>query len=185
VRDLTRWIPQRSGSCARVAVPPLLALPPLLLAAPAHASGGELVLIPELPIVAALVIVFVLLIFPVNALLFKPVFRVMDERAEKIGGARRRAERLEQEAAAILSEYEGAVRGAREQAEVDRRSLLDAARAEHASLTRSARAEAERELEHAREELARSLSDARATVRAGAEELAPLVAERVLGRSLS
>jgi F-type H+-transporting ATPase subunit b len=135
--------------------------------------------------IGTLVVLFALLIFPVNALLFKPVFRVMDERAEKIGGARRRAERLEREAETILSDYEGAVREAREQAEVDRRSLLDAARSEHASLTRAARAEAERELEHAREELGRSLSDARATLRAGAEELAPLVAERVLGRSLS
>jgi F-type H+-transporting ATPase subunit b len=135
--------------------------------------------------IGTLVVLFALLIFPVNALLFKPVFRVMDERAEKIGGARRRAERLEQEAETILSNYEGAVREAREQAEVDRRSLLDAARFEHASLTRAARTEAERELEHAREELGRSLSDARATLRAGAEELAPLVAERVLGRSLS
>jgi F-type H+-transporting ATPase subunit b len=135
--------------------------------------------------IGTLVVLFALLIFPVNALLFKPVFRVMDERAEKIGGARRRAERLEQEAETILSNYEGAVREAREQAEVDRRSLLDAARFEHASLTRAARTEAERELKHAREELGRSLSDARATLRAGAEELAPLVAERVLGRSLS
>jgi F-type H+-transporting ATPase subunit b len=135
--------------------------------------------------IGTLVVLFALLIFPVNALLFKPVFRVMDERAEKIGGARRRAERLEREAETILSNYEGAVREAREQAEVDRRSLLDAARSEHASLTRAARTEAERELEHAREELGRSLSDARATLRAGAEELAPLVAERVLGRSLS
>jgi len=164
---------------------PLLALASLLLAAPAHASGGELVLIPELPMIGTLVVLFALLIFPVNALLFKPVFRVMDERAEKIGGARRRAERLEREAETILSNYEGAVREAREQAEVGRRSLLDAARSEHASLTRAARTEAERELEHAREELGRSLSDARATLRAGAEELAPLVAERVLGRSLS
>jgi F-type H+-transporting ATPase subunit b len=164
----------------------LLLAPPLLaLAAPAHASGGELVLIPDPVTVGILLVVFALLIAPVNALLFKPVFRVIDDREDKIGGARRRAAHVVREGDAVLSEYEGALRAAREQVELDRRGRIDEARSEHASLTGSARAEAERELERARAELQVSLVAARAMLRSQAEELAGTAAERVLGRSLS
>jgi F-type H+-transporting ATPase subunit b len=185
VRHLPRYIPQPCGASLQALVALPMAASLLALAAPAHASGGELVLIPDPTTIVILVIVFALLIFPVNALLFKPVFRVLDRREDKIGGARRRAEHLEREADEVLSEYEGSVRAAREQAELERRERIDEARSEHTSVTGSARDEAEREIERARAELGRSLVDARAALRSQAEDLAQTAAERVLGRSLS
>lgn len=182
---MTRGIRQQFGPFAHALAASLLAmaLPPL--AVPAHASGGELVLIPDLQLIGILLAVFALLVFPVNALLFKPVFRVMDERQEKIGGTRGRADRIERDAAALMAEYQNSVRAARDQADLDRRSRLDAARSEQAELTAAARQEAEVELERARTELERSLGEVRATLQASAEELARIAAERVLGRALS
>ncbi len=128
---------------------------------------------------------FVLLIFPLNALIFQPIFRALDARAERIQGARDRSSQLEQEADSVLDRYETAIREARADSEEARQGQLATAREEQATLTAEARSAAEGELERARAELNRSLEDARATVRASAEDLATAAAEQVLGRPLS
>ncbi|MFQ5417845.1 MAG: hypothetical protein ACE5FL_12460, partial [Myxococcota bacterium] len=63
----------------------------------AAASEGQLVLLPDPQKLLILVAFFAALIYPVNALILKPIFRVLDERDEKIAGTRRRAERLANE----------------------------------------------------------------------------------------
>ncbi len=64
----------------------------VLFAGTAAASDGGLVLLPDLtgklPI---LIVLFVLLVYPVNAILFKPIFQVLDAREEKTTGTRKRA----------------------------------------------------------------------------------------------
>lgn len=153
--------------------------------APPAGASAELVLIPDVPTLIPLLIGFVVLIPLVNVLIVQPVFKVMDERAERIAGARRRAERLRAEADAVLRRYQEAVREVREEAERTRREQVDAARAEQARVTSAARDEAEHEIEQTRGELASALEQARAGLRASAEELARQAAERILGRTLS
>lgn len=154
-----------------------------LFATSAHAAA-ELVLIPDPYIAGVLIVAFFALIPFVNALIVKPVFRVIDERADKIEGARKRAAKLEVDADTVLSKYETAVRDVREQSEGGRRDAIDAARAQQAEVTSAARAEAEREMEQSRLELEASLVTARASLRGTAEDLAKQAAERVLGRAL-
>ena len=78
-------------------------------AAPAFAATGELVLVPDftgkLP---ALIALFAALIWPANQLLFKPIFKVLDDRAEKTEGRRQRAARIMHDAEETLANYEGA-----------------------------------------------------------------------------
>jgi F-type H+-transporting ATPase subunit b len=128
---------------------------------------------------------FVVLIFPLNALIFQPIFRALDARADRIQGARGRSAQLQSEADAVLEQYEQAIREARAEAEAARQRQLALAREEQASLTSAARRDAEEELERARADLGRSLEEARNTLRAGAEDLAQAAAEQVLGRALS
>jgi F-type H+-transporting ATPase subunit b len=162
----------------------LLALVVVLAATPALASGA-LVLIPDVfGMLPVMLIAFVLLIFPLNALLFQPIFRALDARAERIAGARERSEQLQREADSVLERYETAIREARGDSEVSRQAKLETAREEQLELTAAARGEAERELESARGEMNQSIEEARASLRANAEGLATAAAERVLGRAL-
>jgi F-type H+-transporting ATPase subunit b len=156
----------------------------LVVALPA-AAAGDLELMPTGWITAILLVAFVAIVFPLNGLIFRPLLRVMDEREDKIAGARRRAAHVEGEATDALARYEDALRGAREESMLERRAQLEAARSDLLTTTRRAKAEAMQELENAREELDASLRDARETLREGSEELARLAAERILGRSLS
>lgn len=156
----------------------------LLTALPAHAAEGGLEIFPDWR-VGILIAFFVLLILPVNALLFRPLLRVLDERHARIEGARERATSLARRADEVLAQYESAVSEARESAEQDRRGRLDEARRDQTRATAAARAEAERELARARSEVEAALAQARDQLRREAEPLARAAAAQVLGRSLS
>jgi F-type H+-transporting ATPase subunit b len=155
------------------------------VATDAFAAEGGLVLVPELDTLLVLVAVFVLLVYPVNRLLFQPIFRVLDEREEKIDGTRRDAERLAREAEGVLERYEQSVREVRMDAERDRKATLEQARADGAARTGEARGEAESEVNRARTQVAAALEDARATLREQSAGLARDIAARALGRTLS
>ena len=157
----------------------------LLIAGVASAAGDNLELLPDfLGKMPLLIVLFVLLMFPANALLFRPIFRVLDEREERTAGTRKRAEQIAADAEETLAKYETAVREVREQSEIDRKSQIAQARSENVALTAEARADAERELERAGQELNAALEESRAAMRAQAENIAAEAATRVLGRSL-
>jgi len=153
-------------------------------AAPAAASEGTLEIFFDRRIVYLLAL-FVLLIVPVNKLLLNPLIGVLDERRERIEGAKGRAEQVAKEAEAVLQRYETAVRGAKEDAEGDRRSRIEEARGEQLDATAAVRAEAEEHMAQARSEVDQLLDEARSELRTHAEELAREAASRVLGRPLS
>ncbi len=151
----------------------------------AAASEGGLVLLPDftgkLPI---LIVLFALLVYPVNAILFKPIFQVLDAREERTAGTCKRAEKIINDAEQTLANYERAVREVRVDAEQVRKHEAAAARLENRTVIDAARAEAERHLERARTELAAALEQSRQTLRAEAQSLAAEAASRVLGRTL-
>jgi F-type H+-transporting ATPase subunit b len=159
----------------------------LALLAPAAAiaeEGHGIVLEPDPYLLIPLIAFFALLVVPVNALVLKPLLRVLDEREARTAGMRTKAERLEQDAAAILLRYESAVRETREEAERARRALLTEVRSEVQREIGGARIAAEGQLERARGEIASSLESARGALRGQAQDLASQAASQVLGRAL-
>jgi F-type H+-transporting ATPase subunit b len=155
------------------------------MAGTATASSGELVLVPHLPTMLTLIVFFVLLVLPMNRLLFRPIFATLDAREERIAGTRARAEKLAAEAERSLASYESSVRAAREEAEQGRKLALGEARTEAQQQTRAARSDVEAELERAAGEIAIALESARGSLRGEAEALARAAATTVLGRPLS
>lgn len=170
----------------------------VLLSTAARAAEEGLQLMPDLPFASVaksigapygyelvgLIALFVLLVAPANRLVFQPLFRVLDAREERIGGTRARARRLEEQAEAVLGRYEAALGETRAEAERERRSRLEQARAESQRASAEARGEAEGRIAQARVEVAASLEEARAALRSEAEGLARQVASQVLGRAL-
>jgi F-type H+-transporting ATPase subunit b len=175
----------RTRSPRLVAGATALASVGILAAGRASASGDSIVLWPEFPMLPVLMLLFIALIFPVNALLFRPIFNVLDAREAKIAGTRARAEKLTAEADEVLERYQGEVRAAREEAERERRAMLAAAKSEASAQLAAARGGVEREIERARGEISSELTAARSTLRRAAESLAREASARILGRHLS
>jgi F-type H+-transporting ATPase subunit b len=172
----------------RRALPSAIAL---LAAAPAAASEG-LEIFPDVPSaehpVTALVVqlvLFALLIWPANRLLWRPLLGVLEQRRDRIAGNRARAEKVAADAEDVLGEYQSSVEHARRSAESDRATRLEGARREQAQLTAEARKAAEAEVAAARETVAAALGRARGELQAAAEQLGREAAARVLGRPLS
>jgi F0F1-type ATP synthase membrane subunit b/b' len=156
-----------------------------LTAAPAQASGA-LELVPDwFGLLPVLVVAFSLLVLPVNSLIFKPIFRALDERAARIEGARRRADSLRRQTDEVMQRYESSIRTAWSEAESVRKQQAAAARAEQASIAAAARAEAEQKIEQARADLVAARSAAAESLRSAAHELSRAAAESVLGRPIS
>jgi F-type H+-transporting ATPase subunit b len=160
------------------------ALAALVCSGDALAAEGNIVLFPDLRMLAALVVLFLLLIYPVNALLFRPIFAALDARDERIEGTRARAEKLAEDTRTMLAQYEGRVAEVRQAAEAERKQSIEATRAEAGAETGAARADAEREIEGVRARVAGELEQARSHLRRDAEALARDAAGRVLGRPL-
>ena len=158
----------------------------LVAALPGVAQATEeLNLVPNTTIMVGLLIAFLLLVYPLNALLFKPIFRVLEEREERIAGARRRADQLEGEANDVIDRYRGAVNEVRDEAEQARRAQLESARSKQVDITTAAREAAEVEIDRARSEIRGAVDDARSSLRNEVESLARQAAERIAGRELS
>jgi F-type H+-transporting ATPase subunit b len=150
----------------------------------AAAAGDELVLVPDIPTMLALIAFFVLLVYPMNRLLFRPIFATLDAREDRIAGTRARAEKLAADAESTLASYESSVRAAREEAEQGRKAALAEAREGAQAQTQAARADAEAELTRAAAEIAVALDSARGSLRGASEALAREAAATVLGRPL-
>jgi len=174
---------------SRATLPTLAFAAALLLhATAARAAGdgeGALQLFPELSELIPLLLLFLLLIPVTDHLLFRPIFRVLDAREDRIAGARRRAQRLDADAAAVIERYQRAVTDVKDEAERARKELAAEARQAHAEQVAEARAEAEGRVEAARAELGSALESARRDLRGEAEQLAREAAQRILGRSLA
>jgi F-type H+-transporting ATPase subunit b len=155
----------------------------LILAQPSHAAG-DLVLVPSPPLLVALIVLFALLVLPVNTLVFKPIFKILDEREARTTGTREQAEQIERDAQEILDRYEASVQAVRAEAEQTRRAALEAARSDSQGTANDARAEAEREIEQARNQIGNEFEAARTALRSQSQDLARQAASSVLGRVL-
>jgi F-type H+-transporting ATPase subunit b len=174
VRDLRKPVPRVAALLGAV-----------LAASPAAASEGDLEIFPQPVPLIVLIALFAVIIWPANALLWRPLLRVFDERSDRIAGTRARAEKVAAEAKDVLSTYEASVVRARQAADGERGRILDAARHEHAELTAVVRREAESQVTAAREAVEAAVQRARRDLQATAAELGREAAARVLGRPLS
>ncbi|MCG8590557.1 MAG: ATP synthase F0 subunit B [Proteobacteria bacterium] len=179
---MTSLIPWTSE---RLRTPAAAALACLLWAEPAAAAEGGLVLIPDVRVMLPLMVLFVVLVPVLNRLLFRPLLQVLEQREERIEGARRRAEQLRVDADAVLRRYEQAVNEVREEAERSRRERIDATRVEQLRLRDEAREAAEQQIEAGRQQLEGERNEAQSGLRSAAEALAREAADRILGRALS
>jgi len=177
-------IPRRFLAPSLTAAGFALAAEPALATAK-HGGGHDLVLFPEWTELVPLLVLFLLLIPLVNELLFKPVFRLLDAREERIDGARRRAAQLEHGAAAVLERYRVAVSEVRAESDAERKATLEAARQTQTEQIARERVEAERRMEATKREIDGALESARESLRRDVEALAREAATRILGRALS
>ncbi len=128
---------------------------------------------------------FLLLMFLLNRLLFRPMFRILEERRERTEGRKRLAERTTAEAESLWDDYQKKLQEAKADADRTRVALVRQAEGERQKMVDLAAAQAEKTVAEIRARVRADAEKAREALRGETEKLADSMAERILGRSVS
>lgn len=127
---------------------------------------------------------FIILIFVLNVLLYKPIRKVLAERQGRIAEAKERAESVEQDLQAKMADYEARLKAMKSGAADERGVLVKEAQAEEAMILEAARKDAAETLVTIKARVAKEAAAARTLLQEQAKSLSVDICEKVLGRSL-
>ncbi len=128
---------------------------------------------------------FLLLLFLLNMLLYRPIRKVMADRAAELEAARGKTVSVDSDVRDRMAEYELKLREAKTGANEERAQMIGAARSEEAAILEDARRDAASSLAEIRAAIQKEAAKEEGRLRARAEELSQVISEKVLGRSLS
>lgn len=128
---------------------------------------------------------FIIFLFILNYLIFKPVVRVLNERRERIDGTMEKAQLLEAEVQKKLEGYEERIEEAKSQAANEKERLRRQGESISKEMVEKARKELARDIPIIRKQIAGETDRARRELEKMAQEMARDVACRVLGREIS
>jgi F-type H+-transporting ATPase subunit b len=149
----------------------------------AFAEGGGNIISPDGSLVFVLIL-FLIFVFVLNRILFRPIGRVLDERQTLTVGAANEARAASRRYEAKLAEYEATIRQAR--AESYRRSEQERAAAldERRRLIEEAKRLANEEIAKAKQEIERQVAAARAALESESRQIAERISRTILGRTV-
>jgi F-type H+-transporting ATPase subunit b len=151
------------------------------LTMPAFAEGGGNIISPDASLVFVLVL-FVIFVFVLNRILFRPISRVLDARQTLTEGSANEARAARRRYEAKLADYEATIRQAR--AENYRRLEQERAAAleERRKLIEAAKLHAHGQIADARLEIGQQAAQARSALESEAHQIADRISRTVLGR---
>src|SRR5881628_163637 len=170
------------GTVARIVVPLVLLAPVVASAASEGGHEGGLISLDKSLIVQG--VNFVILLVILQRLLYKPFLAKMEERTQAIQKSLEAAQAARAEAARQQEENEARLRAAHAEAAAIRAQALKEAAEEQKRLVGAARAESQRLIDSARAQLEADVRRARDELRREVAELATLVAEKLVRKSL-
>src|SRR5689334_2884311 len=115
---------------------------------------------------------------------FDPALRIVRERAARSDGAIAEARAIQAEAERLRAEHAGALDKVRAEAQHEMQHIVHEAEAEQKRIIGEAREEAQRTITDVRARIAEDVAVARQGLRDSADDLARIVAEKVLGRGV-
>ena len=147
----------------------------------AFAEGGSDIIKPDGSLVFVLIL-FLLFVFVMNRLLFRPISRILDERQTLTVGAANEARAAARRYENKLAEYEATIRQARAESykklEQTRAATLD----ERRQVIDAAKQQTAEEIARAKAEIAQQAEAARATLESESRQIAENISRVILGR---
>lgn len=129
--------------------------------------------------------IFLTLVVLLNAMLFKPFLRVLEQRFQQLQGARDEVATLERDASEDLEAYFERLKKARRKAQKEREQLVSSGREKERRMLAETRAEIAQSLNQARTDVASAEEQARKNLDAETDALACRLVEKVLGRKVA
>lgn len=128
---------------------------------------------------------FLIFLFILNYLIFKPIVRVINERRQRIEGTIGKAQLMEAEIQKKLEEYEGRIQEAKGQAANEKERLRRQGESVSKEIVEKARTELARDIPIIRRQIVSEADRVRRELEKMAQDMARDIACRVLGREIS
>ncbi|HEY9231356.1 MAG TPA: ATP synthase F0 subunit B [Blastocatellia bacterium] len=149
----------------------------------AFAEGGSNIINPDGSLVFVLLL-FLLFVFVMNRLLFRPIGRILDQRQTLTVGAANDARAAARRYEMRLNEYEATIRQARAESykrlEAQRAAALEARRL----VVEDAKQQTAAEIAQAKAEIQRQAEQARTTLATESQQIAEDISRTILGRTV-
>lgn len=149
----------------------------------AFAEGGGDIISPDGSLVFVLVL-FLILVFVLNRILFRPIGRVLDERQTLTEGAANQARAARHSYDARLADYEATIRQTRAESYKRSEQARAAAVEERRHLIDEAKLHAHEQIERAKQEIEQQVVLARAALESESRQIAERISRTVLGRTV-
>ncbi len=127
---------------------------------------------------------FILLIFVLNAILYKPIRQILIERKKKIQGFKEGIDTLQQDASESEKSFQAKISEARQQGVREKENLKEAGQDEEKQITDEINRKAQAELEAVRAQIAKDAEDARRGLEKEIEVFSGTIVEKILGRAV-
>ena len=128
---------------------------------------------------------FILLIFIMNAILYKPIRQILIERKRKVQGYKEGIEAIQQDASESEQSFQAKVSEARQQGFQQKEALKQTGQEEEKRLIDEINQKAQAELKAVRAQIAKDAEDARRGLEKEIETFSGTIAEKILGRAVS
>jgi F-type H+-transporting ATPase subunit b len=149
----------------------------------AFAEGGGNIISPDASLVFVLVL-FLVFVFVLNRILFRPISRVLDERQTLIEGSANEARAARRRYEGKLADYEATIRQTRAESYRHLEQERAAALEERRSLIDGAKQQAHEQIGHAKIEIGQQVGHARTALESEARQIAERISRTVLGRTV-
>jgi F-type H+-transporting ATPase subunit b len=127
---------------------------------------------------------FVILMFVLNVILYKPVLKAMDKRRQYLQDLDDEVTSLEKSVDEKMADYEETLRQARLDAMTERADVQRQASDEGKAINDAARQEISQIMEGFKKKIEKELADARKVLKSQAEKISVEISEKVLGRGV-
>ena len=128
---------------------------------------------------------FLVLMFILNKILYKPILKVLDERDERIVGGREKAKELISESDTILSSYNGKLQVAKIEALGTKNTARKEASDEANVIIAEARGKAEGIISKVQQDMAREIERVKKELEPEVGIMAATIAQQILGRKVA
>jgi F-type H+-transporting ATPase subunit b len=128
---------------------------------------------------------FLVLIFVLNAILYKPIRRILAERQAKIRGLEEGISTAQNEAVEAQQNFKEKMSGARAKGNEEKDKLKQAGEEEQKRIIGEVNEATQKELENVRTQLAKDMEQAKSKLQDEIKSYSASIAEKILGRAVS
>lgn len=127
---------------------------------------------------------FLILIWALNFVLYRPIRGIIAQRREKVNGLESTIEQFEQDVEEKAGAIDSGIKDAREKGQKEKEALEQAAREEEMQMKEKINEKAKQDLAEIREKVARETEEVRQSLQPQIDSFADQISEKILGRAV-